>query len=69
MKVKEKERQKNVKFSQLNPGDVFRYDEYFYMAIVPCGGDENAVGIDDGELTEFDDTDIVLPIDGEFVER
>lgn len=51
----------NVSFKALDPGEVFRYRDCFYMVIVPLEGD-NAVNLETGELEEFYDEEIVKQV-------
>lgn len=50
-----------ISFEALDPGEVFRYKDYFYMVIVPLE-ENNAVNLETGELEEFNDEEIVKQV-------
>ena len=57
-------------FELLNDGDVFVYNNLFFMKTERREyGDItiNAVRMDSGGLTDFNDDDVVAHIDGEFI--
>lgn len=56
-----------VTFKDVEQGDYFKYDG---MSYIRCEGASNinAVCLSNGELTEFDDYDMVLKIVAEIVE-
>lgn len=50
-----------ISFKALDPGEVFRYKDCFYMVIVPLEV-YNAVNLETGELEEFNDEEIVKQV-------
>lgn len=61
-------RNKKCSFEELHYGDVFTYDglnDYYMKAIED--GDINAVGLVSGELSYFEEEDVVTPVEVELV--
>lgn len=51
----------NISFKALDPGEVFRYNDCFYMVIVPFEA-YNAVDLESGELEGFSDDEVVKQV-------
>lgn len=50
-----------ISFKAVDHGEVFRYKDHFYMAIVPLE-ENNAVNLETGEMEEFNDEEIVKQV-------
>lgn len=56
-----------VTFKDIKQGDYFKYADMSYIRCEETNN-INAVCLSDGELTDFDDYDMVIKIDAEIVE-
>lgn len=69
VKIKQKETEK-IDFYELKKGDVFQYNNIFYMVIETVEDSSydcyNAVTLNEGELAYFEDTDEIIKIEGYF---
>ena len=54
-------------FAEIEAGDIFKYDEEYYLKIVGFGIDYNAVSVGDWECRRFDETDVVIPVKSELI--
>ena len=57
-----------VEFKTMEPGDVFRCNGEFWLAIQHLH-DRNVVLLKNGGASHFEDDRLVHPIDGQFVEE
>ena len=66
MEINDGRNTKQMYFGNLFPGDVFEYDDDFFMKINAIGSEEeglyNAVGITDGCPAVFEGEDCVIPL-------
>ncbi len=53
MIIENKRYEKEVNFEILKEGDVFSYNNFYYMKVENCHEYGNAVSLQDGEITEF----------------
>jgi hypothetical protein len=59
-----------ISFTELGPGATFKFDDHYYMVIETISthkGYRNAVRLDDGLITMFDDSDMVIPFNCELI--
>ncbi len=56
---------KEIRFGDLNTGDVFEWNDGYYMIIFSTDYQSNAVGLDDGNCLHFEYDDMVTPVDCE----
>ena len=65
-------RKKSVKFETVKHGEIFEYDGYFFMRTCSSYCDENgdydnAVNLENGDLTYFEDNHIIMPVNCKLV--
>lgn len=68
MEIKDERKNKERAFKELRPGDIFEFDEDFFMKTekVEFGDDEGdfytAVNVDDGGFATFYPFELVIPV-------
>ena len=59
MQIIDKRDDNLARFEWIQPGDVFEYADDFYMAINMTDEGDNAVNLDNGQTTKFEEDDRV----------
>lgn len=66
MKIQLSDKNKKVRFSELDYGDVFKFHNFYYIKSVPAYQDMLCVNLSDGTQRIFEDTVEVEIVDCEY---
>ena len=67
MKITNIKTTKEHYFAEIKVGDIFKYNEEYYLKIAGFGIEYNAVSVGDWEPICLEETDIAIPLKSELI--